>query len=179
MVDSYDQLADAWSAYYTIHKKGTEALGNGASFDKPRFLGPLGLHAIKKGCSTYLFFNLSKLKLNLELNMAQGIARFFFDIVNSSHTFATGDSSTTMEHWHDLKRLVDEIEISSNEETCATYDLLKISQNLFRWTKEIKYANGRPLRVLINGVMGNRRRTKAARCHDLFSSVLLSDRYRL
>jgi len=32
-----------------------------------------------------------------------------------------------MERWHDPKRLVDEIKISSNEETCATYNLLKVS----------------------------------------------------
>jgi hypothetical protein len=30
--------------------------------------------------------------------MAQEIATFFFDVVNSSHTFATGGTST-MEHW--------------------------------------------------------------------------------
>jgi hypothetical protein len=28
---------------------------------------------------------------------------------------------------HDPKRLVDEIKISSNEETCATYNFLKVS----------------------------------------------------
>ena len=89
--------------------------------------------------------------------MAQDISTYLFDVVNSSHTFATGGTST-MERWwvitltitghisqriraamaifcfnfvlqtrHDPKRLVDEIKISSNEETCATYNLLKVS----------------------------------------------------
>lgn len=61
-----------------------------------------------------------------------------------------------MEHWHDPKRLVDEIKISSNEETCATYNLLKVSRNLFRWTKEGKYTDHYE-RLLINGIMGNQR----------------------
>lgn len=64
-----------------------------------------------------------------------------------------------MEHWHDPKRIVDEIKISSNEETCATYNLLKVSRNLFRWTKEVKYADHYE-RLLINGIMGNQRGTQ-------------------
>lgn len=64
-----------------------------------------------------------------------------------------------MEHWHDPKRVVDEIKISSNVETCATYNLLKVSRNLFRWTKEVKYADHYE-RLLINGIMGNQRGTQ-------------------
>ena len=79
---------------------------------------------------------------------------------------------------HDPKRLVDEIKISSNEETCVTYNLLKVSllisdciphntflnllgwsRNLFRWTKEAKYADHYE-RLLINGIMGNQRGTQ-------------------
>jgi uncharacterized protein len=84
---------------------------------------------------------------------------------------------------HDPKRLVDEIKISSNEETCATYNFLKVgngqplisssspsrilrlcsplqvSRNLFRWTKEAKYADHYE-RLLINGIMGNQRGTQ-------------------
>lgn len=78
-------------------------------------------------------------------------------------------------------RLVDEIKISSNEETCATYNFLKVSsptrperiaqdtilrftclqvsRNLFRWTKEAKYADHYE-RLLINGIMGNQRGTQ-------------------
>ncbi|KAB8103094.1 hypothetical protein EE612_035316, partial [Oryza sativa] len=41
-------------------------------------------------------------------------------------------------------------------ETCATYNLLKVSRNLFRWTKEGKYTDHYE-RLLINGIMGNQR----------------------
>jgi uncharacterized protein len=81
---------------------------------------------------------------------------------------------------HDPKRLVDEIKISSNEESCTTYNFLKVgspflpfhyihsekrilkklciqvSRNLFRWTKEAKYADHYE-RLLINGIMGIQR----------------------
>uniref|UniRef100_A0A0E0LDH5 Alpha-L-arabinofuranosidase B arabinose-binding domain-containing protein n=1 Tax=Oryza punctata TaxID=4537 RepID=A0A0E0LDH5_ORYPU len=235
MFDAYDQLAEAWSPYYTIHKimqglldqytlagnpKGLEIvvwmtdyfstrvkkliqeysiqrhweaineetggfndvmyelyaitknqkhLTMAHLFDKPCFLGPLGLHdddisglhvnthvpVIIGAQKRYEVVGDQLYKLTLKLNVAQEIATFFFDVVNSSHTFATGGTST-MEHWHDPKRLVDEIKISSNEETCATYNLLKVSRNLFRWTKEGKYADHYE-RLLINGIMGNQR----------------------
>lgn len=132
-------------------------------FDKPCFLGPLGLHKD----------DISGLHVNTHLPVLVGaqkryevvgdrlykdISTYLFDVVNSSHTFATGGTST-MEHWHDPKRLVDEIKISSNEETCATYNFLKVSRNLFRWTKEAKYADHYE-RLLINGIMGNQRGTQ-------------------
>ncbi|CAD6339026.1 unnamed protein product [Miscanthus lutarioriparius] len=132
-------------------------------FDKPCFLGPLGLHKD----------DISGLHVNTHLPVVVGaqkryevvgdhlyedISTYLFDVVNSSHTFATG-GTCTIEHWHDPKRLVDEIKISSNEETCATYSFLKVLRNLFRWTKEAKYADHYE-RLLINGIMGNQRGTQ-------------------
>ncbi|KAG8094802.1 hypothetical protein GUJ93_ZPchr0012g21787 [Zizania palustris] len=226
MFDSYEQLDEAWSPYYTIHKimqglldqytlagntKGlqmvvwmTDYFSNRVKnliqeytvqrhweaineetgglndvlyqlytitkeqkhltmahlFDKPCFLGPLALHdddisGLHVNTHVPVLVGAQKRYEVVGDHLYRDIATFFFDIVNSSHTFATGGSST-MEHWHDPKRLVDEIKISSNEETCATYNLLKVSRNLFRWTKEIRYADHYE-RLLINGIMGNQR----------------------
>uniref|UniRef100_J3MFT5 Alpha-L-arabinofuranosidase B arabinose-binding domain-containing protein n=1 Tax=Oryza brachyantha TaxID=4533 RepID=J3MFT5_ORYBR len=226
MFDLYDQLAEAWSPYYTIHKimqglldqytlagnpKGLEIvvwmtdyfsvrvkkliqeysiqrhweamneetggfndvmyqlyaitkdqkhLTMAHLFDKPCFLGPLGLHdddisGLHVNTHVPVLVGAQKRYELVGDQLYKEIATFFFDVVNSSHTFATGGTST-MEHWHDPKRLVDEIKISSNEETCATYNLLKVSRNLFRWTKEGKYADHYE-RLLINGIMGNQR----------------------
>ncbi|CAD6336301.1 unnamed protein product [Miscanthus lutarioriparius] len=153
---------DVMYQLYTITKE-QKHLTMAHLFDKPCFLGPLGLH--KDG--------ISGLHVNTHLPVVIGaqkryevvgdhlykdISTYLFDVVNSSHTFATGGTST-MEHWHDPKRLVDEIKISSNEETCATYNFLKVSRNLFRWTKEAKYADHYE-RLLINGIMGNQRGTQ-------------------
>uniref|UniRef100_A0A0D3GIN2 Alpha-L-arabinofuranosidase B arabinose-binding domain-containing protein n=1 Tax=Oryza barthii TaxID=65489 RepID=A0A0D3GIN2_9ORYZ len=226
MFDAYDELAEAWSPYYTIHKimqglldqytlagnpKGLEIvvwmtdyfstrvkkliqeysiqrhweaineetggfndvmyqlyaitknqkhLTMAHLFDKPCFLGPLGLHdddisGLHVNTHVPVIVGAQKRYEVVGDQLYKEIATFFFDVVNSSHTFATGGTST-MEHWHDPKRLVDEIKISSNEETCATYNLLKVSRNLFRWTKEGKYADHYE-RLLINGIMGNQR----------------------
>ncbi|RLN11376.1 hypothetical protein C2845_PM09G18460 [Panicum miliaceum] len=153
---------DVMYQLYTI-TKDQKHLTMAHLFDKPCFLGPLGLHKD----------DISGLHVNTQLpvlvgaqkryevvgdNLYKDISMYLFDVVNSSHTFATGGTST-MERWHDPKGLVDEIKISSNEETCATYNLLKVSRNLFRWTKEAKYADHYE-RLLINGIMGNQRGTQ-------------------
>ncbi|RLM54875.1 hypothetical protein C2845_PM10G16140 [Panicum miliaceum] len=174
---------DVMYQLYTI-TKDQKHLTMAHLFDKPCFLGPLGLHKD----------DISGLHVNTHLpvlvgaqkryevvgdNLYKDISMYLFDVVNSSHTFTTGGTST-MERWHDPKRLVDEIKISSNEETCATYNLLKVShphlgshstqhnpelarlqvsRNLFRWTKEAKYADHYE-RLLINGIMGNQRGTQ-------------------
>ncbi|CAM0910020.1 unnamed protein product [Alopecurus aequalis] len=132
-------------------------------FDKPCFLGPLSLHdddiaGLHVNTHVPVLIGAQKRYEVVGDHLYKDIATFFFDVVNSSHTFATGGTST-MEHWHDPKRLVDEIKISSNEETCATYNLLKVSRNLFRWTKGVKYADHYE-RLLINGIMGNQRGTQ-------------------
>ncbi|CAN6194357.1 unnamed protein product [Urochloa humidicola] len=153
---------DVMYQLYTI-TKNQKHMTMAHLFDKPCFLGPLSLHKD----------DISGLHVNTHLpvligaqkryevvgdNLYKDISMYLFDVVNSSHTFATGGTST-MEHWHDPKRLVDEISISSNEETCATYNFLKVSRNLFRWTKEAKYADHYE-RLLINGIMGNQRGTQ-------------------
>uniref|UniRef100_K3XV58 Alpha-L-arabinofuranosidase B arabinose-binding domain-containing protein n=2 Tax=Setaria italica TaxID=4555 RepID=K3XV58_SETIT len=132
-------------------------------FDKPCFLGPLGLHkddisGLHANTHLPVLVGAQKRYEVVGDNLYKDISTYLFDVVNSSHTFATGGTST-MEHWHDPKRLVDEIKISSNEETCATYNFLKVSRNLFRWTKEAKYADHYE-RLLINGIMGNQRGTQ-------------------
>ncbi|XP_057251006.1 uncharacterized protein LOC104908285 [Beta vulgaris subsp. vulgaris] len=41
---------------------------------------------------------------------------------------------------------------SENEESCTTYNMLKVSRNLFRWTKQVSYADYYE-RALTNGVL--------------------------
>lgn len=79
------------------------------------------------------------------------MATFFMDMVNSTLSYATGGTSLN-EHWTDPNRLATTLE-SNNEESCSTYNMLKISRNLFMWTKEMKYADYYE-RALINGVLG-------------------------
>ncbi|KAL3750301.1 hypothetical protein ACJRO7_011317 [Eucalyptus globulus] len=85
------------------------------------------------------------------------IGTFFMDIVNSSYIYATG-GTTVGEFWEDPKRLATTLE-TENEESCATYNMLKVSRNLFRWTKEVAYADYYE-RTLTNGVLGIQRATE-------------------
>ncbi|KAM0914992.1 hypothetical protein ACQ4PT_011144 [Festuca glaucescens] len=205
MFDMYEELSEAWSPYYTIHKIMQGLLDQYTLAGNPKGLKMVvwmteyfsecvkslilkysiqrhweamneetgGLNDVMYQLYTITDDDIAGLHVNTHVPVLIGaqkryevvgdhlykdIATFFFDVVNSSHTFATGGTST-MEHWHDPKRLVDEIKISSNEETCATYNLLKVSRNLFRWTKEVKYADHYE-RLLINGIMGNQRGTE-------------------
>ncbi|KAG5250004.1 Alpha-L-arabinofuranosidase [Salix suchowensis] len=85
------------------------------------------------------------------------IGAFFMDVVNSSHSYATGGTSVG-EFWSDPKRLASTLQ-TENEESCTTYNMLKVSRHLFRWTKEMAYADYYE-RALTNGVLGIQRGTE-------------------
>ncbi|KAJ0988148.1 hypothetical protein J5N97_006504 [Dioscorea zingiberensis] len=129
-------------------------------FDKPCFLGMLAVQAD----------SLSGFHTNTHVPVVIGaqhryeitgdslykeIGTFFMDIVNSSHMYATGGTSVS-EFWHDPKRLADTL-TTETEESCVTYNMLKVSRNLFRWTKEMAYADYYE-RALTNGVLSIQRR---------------------
>ncbi|MCL7050939.1 hypothetical protein MKW94_021471 [Papaver nudicaule] len=86
----------------------------------------------------------------------RAIGTYFMDVVNSSHTYATGGTSVD-EFWSDPKRLASTLK-RENEESCTTYNMLKVSRNLFRWTKEMAYADYYE-RALTNGVLSIQRGT--------------------
>ncbi|KVI09441.1 Protein of unknown function DUF1680 [Cynara cardunculus var. scolymus] len=128
-------------------------------FDKPCFLGPLALKAD----------HISGFHANTHIPIVVGaqsryeitgdplykeIGTFFMDIVSSSHMYATGGTSVR-EFWSEPKRLASTLE-TENEESCTTYNMLKISRNLFRWTKEMAYADYYE-RALTNGVLSIQR----------------------
>ncbi|KAF2317732.1 hypothetical protein GH714_039702 [Hevea brasiliensis] len=131
-------------------------------FDKPCFLGELAVQAN----------NLADFHANTHIPVVIGsqtryevtgdplyksIATYFMDIVNSTHTFATGGTSID-EHWKEPSRLASHL-MPENEESCTTYNMLKVSRNLFRWTKETAYADHYE-RALTNGVLSIQRGTE-------------------
>ncbi|XP_047317893.1 uncharacterized protein LOC124921301 [Impatiens glandulifera] len=128
-------------------------------FDKPCFLGLLavkaddisGFHAnthIPIVVGSQMRYEVTGEPLYKEIGM------FFMDIVNSSHVYATGGTSVN-ELWSEPNRLASTLG-NDNEESCTTYNMLKISRNLFRWTKEMAYADYYE-RALTNGVMSIQR----------------------
>ncbi|XP_028062117.1 uncharacterized protein LOC114265503 isoform X2 [Camellia sinensis] len=128
-------------------------------FDKPCFLGLLavkaddisGFHA-----NTHIPVVIGS-QMRYEVtgdSLYKEIGTFFMDIVNSSHSYATGGTSVS-EFWSDPRRLANTL-VTENEESCTTYNMLKVSRNLFRWTKEMAYADYYE-RALTNGVLGIQR----------------------
>ncbi|CAA2965563.1 uncharacterized protein LOC111393278 [Olea europaea subsp. europaea] len=128
-------------------------------FDKPCFLGLLALKADDISgfhSNTHIPIVIGS-QLRYEITgdpLYKEIGTFFMDIVNSSHSYATGGTSVG-EFWSDPKRLASTLE-TENEESCTTYNMLKVSRHLFRWTKEMAYADYYE-RALTNGVLGIQR----------------------
>jgi hypothetical protein len=63
------------------------------------------------------------------------VARFFFETVSESRTYATGGSSNN-EHWlTDPNRLAAEMHISSHhQECCCSYNMMKLARHLYTWS---------------------------------------------
>ncbi|KAG8389035.1 hypothetical protein BUALT_Bualt02G0187500 [Buddleja alternifolia] len=128
-------------------------------FDKPCFLGLLALKADDISgfhANTHIPIVVGS-QLRYEITgdpLYKEIGTFFMDVVNSSHSYATGGTSVS-EFWSDPKRLASTLQ-TENEESCTTYNMLKVSRHLFRWTKEMAYADYYE-RALTNGVLGIQR----------------------
>ncbi|XP_017697122.1 uncharacterized protein LOC103702309 isoform X2 [Phoenix dactylifera] len=128
-------------------------------FDKPCFLGFLALQTDSLSgfhANTHIPVVIGA-QMRYEVTgdaLYKEIGTFFMDIVNSSHSYATGGTSVS-EFWSDPKRLADTLS-TENEESCTTYNMLKVSRNLFRWTKEMMYADYYE-RALMNGVLSIQR----------------------
>ncbi|XVF19237.1 hypothetical protein REPUB_Repub11eG0092700 [Reevesia pubescens] len=128
-------------------------------FDKPCFLGLLAVQADDISgfhANTHIPVVIGS-QMRYEVTgdpLYKTIATFFMEVVNSSHSYATGGTSVS-EFWSDPKRLASTLQ-TENEESCTTYNMLKVSRHLFRWTKEVAYADYYE-RALTNGVLGIQR----------------------
>ena len=63
------------------------------------------------------------------------VARFFFETVSESRTYATGGSSNN-EHWlTDPNHLAAEMRISSHhQECCCSYNMMKLARHIYSWS---------------------------------------------
>ncbi|XP_030952817.1 uncharacterized protein LOC115975906 isoform X2 [Quercus lobata] len=131
-------------------------------FDKPCFLGILAVEADDISgfhANTHIPIVIGSQK-RYEITgdpLYKAIGTFFMEIVNSSHSYATGGTSVS-EFWSDPKRLASTLQ-TENEESCTTYNMLKVSRHLFTWTKEMAYADYYE-RALTNGVLGIQKGTE-------------------
>ncbi|PON69758.1 Six-hairpin glycosidase [Parasponia andersonii] len=131
-------------------------------FDKPCFLGLLAVQADDISgfhANTHIPIVIGS-QLRYEITgdpLYKDVGIFFMDIVNSSHSYATGGTSVS-EFWSEPRRLANTLQ-AENEESCTTYNMLKVSRHLFSWTKEVAYADYYE-RALTNGVLSIQRGTE-------------------
>ncbi|GLT82215.1 hypothetical protein SLE2022_006200 [Rubroshorea leprosula] len=131
-------------------------------FDKPCFLGELAVQADDISgfhANTHIPVVIGS-QMRYEVTgdpLYKSIGTYFMETVNSSHSYATGGTSVS-EFWSDPMRLATTLQ-SENEESCTTYNMLKVSRHLFRWTKEMAYADYYE-RALTNGVLSIQRGTE-------------------
>jgi len=79
------------------------------------------------------------------------IATFFWTQVAKHRTFAVGGTSN-FEHWRtDPDKIASEISVES-QETCCTYNMLKLTRQLFRWSPDPDYADYYE-RAIYNGIL--------------------------
>ena len=124
-------------------------------FDQQSFLGPL-MHDQD---------DLTGIHANTHIPKVLGAARryeivgddeyrkataFFWDRVADHRSYATGGSNKG-ESWGDPDRLAGTL-TSNNQETCTTYNMLKVTRDLIRWTGDPKYADYYE-RAFFNGIL--------------------------
>ncbi|CAI7930635.1 unnamed protein product, partial [Closterium sp. NIES-54] len=131
-------------------------------FDKPCFLGPLALGAD----------DLPRLHANTHIPIAIGaqmryeatgdslyrhLSHHFLALVNTSHSFTSGGTSA-FEFWQEPHRS-GHILAQEDQESCTTYNMLKMARNSFRWTRSVRFMDYYE-RAMMNGVMGIQRGTQ-------------------
>lgn len=133
-----------------------EHLALAHEFDQAGFLGPLALG----------HDDLTNIHANTHYPKIEGAARryellgdlryraaveLFWDRVANHRSYATGGSNVG-EGWGDPDKLAHTLS-ANNEESCTTYNMLKITRYLFRWTADPRYADFYE-RAYFNGILG-------------------------
>lgn len=124
-------------------------------FDQASFLGPLALR----------HDDLTGIHANTHIPKILGAARryelshepayrtivsYFWERITKTRSYATGGSNVG-EYWGPPDHLAVTL-AANNQETCTTYNMLKVTRNLFCWTANEKYADYYE-RALYNGIL--------------------------
>lgn len=115
--------------------------GKHANTTIPKFIGALKRYTVLKDNPDY-YSKLTDTEKN-ELEKYKTAAVNFWDVVIDHHTYVTGGNSRG-EHFHDADILYGDATVSDYDgaltcETCNTYNMLKLSRELYKLTKDKKY----------------------------------------
>jgi DUF1680 family protein len=126
------------------------------AFDRASFLGPLALE----------HDNLTRIHANTHIPVVCGAARhyeltgderyrtaalYFWDRVVNTRSYATAGSNRG-EHWGEPGKLARTLG-ADNQESCTTYNMLKLTRYLMRWTADPVYGDYYE-RAYLNGILG-------------------------
>lgn len=115
--------------------------GKHANTTIPKLIGALKRYTVMKDNEDY-YDALTEAE-QAELEKYKTAAVNFWDIVVEHHTYITGGNSQS-EHFHEADKLYydatkSDYDGSSTCETCNTYNMLKLSRELYKLTKDKKY----------------------------------------
>lgn len=115
--------------------------GKHANTTIPKLTGALKRYTVMKNNDDY--YDALTEQEQAELEKYKTAAVNFWDIVVEHHTYITGGNSQ-LEHFHDADKLYydatkSDYDGSSTCETCNTYNMLKLSRELYKLTKDKKY----------------------------------------
>jgi DUF1680 family protein len=154
MKTEFGGMAQAQYNLYAIDGNSAN-LSYGHRWDEASILGPLALG----------HDSLSGLHANTNLPKILGAARryettddpayknlvaYFWDRVANHRSYATGGNNRA-EFWGDPDDLAHSL-VGNNQETCTTYNMLKITRTLIRWTGDPRYADFYE-RAYFNGIL--------------------------
>ncbi|KAF8687752.1 hypothetical protein HU200_042684 [Digitaria exilis] len=150
--DAYEQLDEAWSPYYTTHKIMQGLLDQYTLAGNKKGLGVVVWMADYFSSRVKNLIRKYTIQRHWEaMNEETG---GFNDVMYQLYTITKDDISGLHANTH-LPVLV-----GAQKRYEVVGDVVyKVSRNLFRWTKEAKYADHYE-RLLINGMMGNQRGTQ-------------------
>ncbi|MCP4639323.1 MAG: hypothetical protein GY851_02765 [bacterium] len=129
------------------------------AFDKATFLGPLALEhdsLTKIHANTHIPEVIGAARRYELLNDGRYLtaARFFWDCVVDGRMYATGGTSEG-EFWGEPHCLADTL-THRNQETCTSYNMLRLTRYLYRWTGDPRYADFYE-RTYMNSILGTQR----------------------
>lgn len=136
-------VGSAKSLFQKVYDGDANCLNNQhANTTIPKFLGALNRYATLS--------ELNKLEKTDEIYL--DYAKRFWDMVVYKHSYVTGGSSE-WEHFG-LDNVLNKERTRANNETCNTYNMLKLSRGLFKITGDKKYADYYE-KVLINAIVAS------------------------
>ncbi len=119
----------------------------GDRFTKKIFFTPLALrqdHLKGLHCNTHMpqvIGAARRYELSSDARFGD-VARFFWETVSESRTYATGGSGNTESWLTNADHLALEMQASSHhQECCCAYNMMKLTRHLYSWAPEVRYVD--------------------------------------